>query len=186
MNLLKQSIIDNKNLLIGNEIYEAKYKDYEINLEKYKNVIEDKKLTLELLKNQETTSLIDIQNQLYDVESSLSSTNLDLQIYKYTYISNIRSKMNELNNLNVDYSGTLPYTTNRINELNNKIDNLKLLEKSIIDNINYFTDPNSEYYRQYQDYSYNYQKLQNQANQIELDRYKNEYILSIKSLIKKH
>lgn len=180
MNLLKEAINNSQNLLKGNEIYDSKYKDYEINLEKYKNAIEEKEITLELLKNQEATSLIDIQKQLYDIESSLFNANLDLQIYKDSYISNIISKINEISNLNIDYNGALPYTTNKINELKDKIDNLKLLEKSIIDNTNYFTDSSSEYYRQYQDYSYNYQKIQNQGNQLELDRYKNEYILSIK------
>lgn len=197
LNILIQSINDNKNYLPTNSLYYYQFLDYQMNVQQYQykiNQLQDAYNTIS--QNQDA-----LPTQVDDARTALNAAQQDLEIYKNQYIMNIKAnieqdeeKINQLQGIEAE-----------IQSVQNTINNLKLLQKSINDNSNYLS-PDSSYYNQFLDYQLNIKQRQDKINELqdsatqqadnaqnavnsaneELLSYQNQYMLNLKANIEQN
>lgn len=197
LNLLIQSINDNKNYLPTNSLYYYQFLDYQMNVQQYQYKINQ----LQNAYNTISQSQDALPTQVDDARTALNAAQQDLEIYKNQYIMNIKAnieqdeeKINQLQGIEAE-----------IQSVENAINNLKLLQKSINDNSNYLS-PDSSYYNQFLDYQLNIKQRQDKINELqdsatqqadnaknavnsakeELLSYQNQYMLNLKANIEQN
>lgn len=180
LNVLLQSINDNKsNFTDSNSKYFGQYSDYKFNIESLQNSIEQKKNALQNAWDKYIQSDTEYQSQIDNTQAAYNNAILKLAQYKNQYIgqiaSNIAQNVTSLNEIQSTYPTASTQNTQT------SINNLKLLVQSINSASNLFTDYNSTYYKQYVDYTYNFQKYD--TLQTDQQAYKNSYLITINQRI---
>ncbi|MGH4119276.1 HlyD family efflux transporter periplasmic adaptor subunit [Clostridium sp.] len=180
LNVLLQSINDNKSKFSdGNSVYSAKYSDYEFNIQSLQNSIQQKKLALQNASAKYTQATTDYQSQIDSTQAAYNNAILKLAQYKSQYIGQIASNITQTTASLNDMQSTIPIT--QITQIQTSINNLQLLVQSINSAHNLFTDSNSTYYRQYVDYTNNFDKYKTSIT--DQEAYKNSYLITINQSI---
>ncbi|NFO03897.1 HlyD family efflux transporter periplasmic adaptor subunit [Clostridium botulinum] len=180
LNRLLESIYQNKNnFLPGDELYYSEYTDYQLSIENIKNSIEQKKLELQNAQNKYTEAINDYKNQINNAEAAYNNSILKLQQYKSGYISQIEESITKNKNSLSDAEDTYSLNDTKVSQIEEKIDTLQLLIKSIESEENLFKDSSSTYYKQYVDYINNLNKYESSDQ----EAYKNSYLMKINELI---
>jgi multidrug efflux pump subunit AcrA (membrane-fusion protein) len=195
--LLQRSIYDNKNYFPTYNSYYYKFLDYQMNVQQYQNKIAQLQKTYDsILQNPDA-----LPSQIEDALVALNNAKQEFEIYKNQYLMSVTASIEE-NETKLHQLQNLPQ---QIQTIQNNIDNLKLLQKSINDNHNYFSS-DSSYYNQFIDYQMNIrqredkiQQLQNALTEKYYDaekivqnakddfiNYQNQYMLSLKSNIEQN
>lgn len=160
LNILKQSIIDNTNLFGNtNSIYAKQFLDYKYNVDIYEKKLEAAILDKDYSVNSDASLIIN--NKL----SAYENAKTDVLKYKNDYLLNLYKAIKDNEDLLGQLQATSSSSNNKINYTSNAINNLRLLEKSIKENKNLFSDKNSEYYNKFMEYQYNIKKLETAINQ---------------------
>ncbi|SHF16780.1 Biotin-lipoyl like [Thermoanaerobacter uzonensis DSM 18761] len=197
LRLLQRSIYDNKNYFPTYNSYYYKFLDYQMNVQQYQNKIAQLQKTYDsILQNPDA-----LPSQIEDALVALNNAKQEFEIYKNQYLMSVTASIEE-NETKLHQLQNLPQ---QIQTIQNNIDNLKLLQKSINDNHNYFSS-DSSYYNQFIDYQMNIrqredkiQQLQNALTEKYYDaekivqnakddfiNYQNQYMLSLKSNIEQN
>ncbi|MCB2291445.1 HlyD family efflux transporter periplasmic adaptor subunit [Clostridium sp. CS001] len=199
---LQESITKSKDLYAKDDsLFKNKFVDYKSSIEKLENTVAQRIIALEVIKEKEKQTSVNYDSELEDGGIAFLNAKTELEKYKNDYIITIVNSIDSNNN-------TLKDTQYNIKLINNKIDDLtssQYYREFIINAIKQNTDlfaknkvqENNIYYRQYKDYNYNLQKLNNAKSvaadiygqktlenaKLDLERYKNEYMLNIRKSI---
>jgi len=197
LRLLQRSIYDNKNYFLTYNSYYYKFLDYQMNVQQYQNKIVQLQKTYDsILQNPDA-----LPSQIEDALVALNNAKQEFEIYKNQYLMSVTASIEE----NETKLHQLQNLSQQMQTIQNNIDNLKLLQKSINDNHNYFSS-DSSYYNQFIDYQMNIkqredkiQQLQNALTQKYYDaektvqnakddliNYQNQYMLSLKANIEQN
>jgi len=197
LRLLQRSIYDNKSYFSTYSSYYYKFLDYQMNVQQYQNKIAQLQKTYDsILQNPDA-----LPSQIEDALVALNNAKQEFEIYKNQYLMSVTASIEE----NETKLHQLQNLSQQMQTIQNNIDNLKLLQKSINDNHNYFSS-DSSYYNQFIDYQMNIkqredkiQQLQNaltqkyynvenavQSAKDDLISYQNQYMLSLKSNIEQN
>ncbi|ORX24079.1 hypothetical protein BVF91_04055 [Thermoanaerobacterium sp. PSU-2] len=197
LNLLIQSINDNKNYLPTNSLYYYQFLDYQMNVQQYQYKINQLQNAYNIISQNQDA----LPTQVDDARTALNAAQQDLEIYKNQYIMNIKANIEQ----NEEKINQLQGIQAEIQSVENTINNLKLLQKSINDNSNYLS-PDSSYYNQFLDYQLNIKQRQDKINELqdnasqqaddeknainsakeELLSYQNQYMLNLKANIEQN
>lgn len=199
---LQESIIKNKNLYAkDNTLFKNKFIDYKSSIEKLQNTVAQRILALEVVKEKEKQTSVNFEMELGDAVLALNNAKMDLEKYKNDYIITIVNSIDSNNNSLKETQYSINLTNNKIDELNSSLYYSGFIMNSIKENVDLFAKSKIEesniYYRQYKDYNYNLQKLSNaiamagaaygaktlENAKLDLEKYKNEYILNIRKSI---
>ncbi|WP_029688023.1 HlyD family efflux transporter periplasmic adaptor subunit [Thermoanaerobacter sp. A7A] len=197
LRLLQRSIYDNKSYFSTYNSYYYKFLDYQMNVQQYQNKIAQLQKTYDsILQNPDA-----LPSQIEDALVALNNAKQEFEIYKNQYLMSVTASIEE----NETKLHQLQNLSQQMQTIQNNIDNLKLLQKSINDNHNYFSS-DSSYYNQFIDYQMNIkqredkiQQLQNALTQKYYDaektvqnakddliNYQNQYMLSLKANIEQN
>lgn len=178
LDTLLQSIKDNKNKFSDDgSLYSSEYSDYEYGIKSLENAIEQKKIELQSAKDNYKKAINDNKIEVNNANIDYNNSLLKLQEYKSNYISQIQGSITQARN-SLDSDNITDKEKNQIQE---KIDNLKLLSESVNENDNKFSDSDSEYYNKFVEYESSVKQLENsiksQKSMITSLKKKKEFII---------
>ncbi|MGB9680407.1 MAG: hypothetical protein ACPLW7_00055 [Minisyncoccia bacterium] len=158
LRLLQRYIYDNKNYFLTYNSYYYKFLDYQMNVQQYQNKIAQLQKTYDsILQNPDA-----LPSQIEDALVALNNAKQEFEIYKNQYLMSVTASIEE-NETKLHQLQNLPQ---QIQTIQNNIDNLKLLQKSINDNHNYFSS-DSSYYNQFIDYQMNIRQREDKIQQFQ-------------------
>lgn len=158
LDMLLQSIKDNKNNFLDDEnLYSSEYSDYQYGIKSLENTIEQRKIELQSAKDSYKKDINDYKIEVDNGNIAYNNSLLKLQEYKSNYISQIQESITQASNsLSLDST-----TDTEKGQIQEKIDNLKLLNESVNENSNSFSNSDSEYYNKFVEYESNVKQLEN-------------------------
>lgn len=158
LDILLQSIKENNNNFSDDEnLYSTEYSDYQYGMQSIQNAIEQRKIELQSAKDKYKRDINDYEIEADNAKIAYNNSLLKLQEYKSNYISQIQGSITQArNSLSSD-----SITDTEASQIQNEIDNLKLLIESINKNTNKFSDSDNEYYNKFLEYQSNVKELEN-------------------------
>ena len=199
---LQESITKSKDLYAkDNSVFKNKFIDYKASIEKFENTVAQRIIALEIIKEKEKQTSVNYERELEDAALAFNNAKIDLEKYKNDYIITIVNSIDSNNNSLKETQHNIKLTNNKIDDLNSSLYCGEIIITSIKENVDLFAKNKIEesniYYRQYKDYNYNLQKLNNtiaiaaeayghktlENARLDLEKYKNEYILNIRKNI---
>lgn len=178
LDMLLQSIKDNKNNFSDDEnIYSSEYSDYQYGVQSLQNALEQRKIELKNAKDKYKKDINDYEIEMDNTKIAYNNSLLKLQEYKSNFISQIQSSITQARNS----LSSETITDAEDDQIQDQIDNLQLLIKSIDKDSNEFSDSNSEYHNKFLEYQSNIKELENniksQKNLVSNLKKKKDYII---------
>lgn len=161
LNLLKQSIIQNKNLFSEQDsVYYKKYLDYSNKVKQYEMDVEKKKIFIDDIQGKNVDNKKSIEEELSAAKHSLQASKLELEDYDLKYTQSIYEAINKNNSLLDQITYDKKSSKLKDSSIDTDLYYLNLLKESIESGVNRFNKNlnESDLYKEYLSLYNNYLK----------------------------